>query len=84
MKEYDNYGYLIFEGEYLNGNRNGKGKEYKNGDIVFDGEYENGRRKESNYFCFIYWVYYRVYIIKIYFSSLENIIFRIYIYYIWN
>ena len=54
VKEYDNYGYLIFEGEYLNGNRNGKGKEYKNGDIVFDGEYENGRRKESNYFCFIY------------------------------
>ena len=28
-KEYDEYdGELIFEGEYLNGKRNGKGKEY--------------------------------------------------------
>ena len=54
VKEYDNYGDLIFIGEYLNGIRNGKGKEYKNGKIEFDGEYENGRRKESNYFCFIY------------------------------
>ena len=27
-KIYDFYGYLIFEGEYLNGERNGKGIEY--------------------------------------------------------
>ena len=54
VKEYDNYGDLIFIGEYLNGIRNGKGKEYKNGKITFEGEYENGRRKESNNFCFIY------------------------------
>ena len=54
VKEYDNYGHLIFEGEYLNGKRNGKGKEYKDGKIEFEGEYENGRRKENNYFCFIY------------------------------
>ena len=27
-KEYNDYGNLIFEGEYLNGERNGEGKEY--------------------------------------------------------
>ena len=36
------YGKLIFEGEYLNGERNGKGKEYdKYGRIIFEGEYLN-------------------------------------------
>ena len=36
---------LIFEGEYLNGKKNGHGKEfYLNGDIKFEGEYLNGRR----------------------------------------
>ena len=65
VKEYDDYGYLIFKGEYLNGMRNGKGKEYKDGKIIFEGEYKdgklifegeykNGRRKEKSYFCFIY------------------------------
>ena len=34
---------LIFEGEYLNGLKNGKGKEYDwNGKIKFEGEYLNG------------------------------------------
>ena len=34
---------LIFEGEYLNGKRNGKGKEYnKEGKLIFEGEYLNG------------------------------------------
>ena len=28
----------------MNGERNGKGKEYFNGDIIFDGEYLNGKR----------------------------------------
>jgi len=28
VKEYNNSKKLIFEGEYLNGKRNGKGKEY--------------------------------------------------------
>ena len=28
IEKYDNYGILLFEGEYLNGERNGKGKEY--------------------------------------------------------
>ena len=38
-------GYLIYEGEYLNGKRNGKGKEYDGfGKIKFEGEYLNGER----------------------------------------
>ena len=36
---------LKFEGEYLNGNRNGKGKEYdEKGNLIFEGEYINGKR----------------------------------------
>ena len=36
---------LLFEGEYLNGKRNGFGKEYsRNGNILFEGEYLNGKR----------------------------------------
>ena len=48
---------MIFEGEYLNGKRNGKGKEYyfSNGKLKFEGEYLNGERngngKEYNYNC---------------------------------
>ena len=45
IKEYNDYGELRFEGEYLNGERNGKGKEYNyNGELQFDGEYLNGER----------------------------------------
>ena len=41
----------MFKGKYLNGKRNGKGKEYYlNGNIYFEGEYlngvENGEGKE--------------------------------------
>ena len=45
-KEYDYDGkYIIFEGEYLNDKRHGKGKEYDmNKNIVFEGEYLNGNR----------------------------------------
>ena len=50
---------LIYEGEYLNGKRNGKGKEYNdNGRIIFEGEYLNGKRngkgKEYDYNHLIY------------------------------
>ena len=52
-KEYNSYNDdLIFEGEYLNGKRNGKGKEYDNeGNLIFEGEYLNGKRngKEKKY-----------------------------------
>ena len=42
-KEY--YDKLKFEGEYINGERNGKGKEYYfDGNFVFEGEYINGKR----------------------------------------
>ena len=48
VKEYDFYPfyfYLVFEGEYLNGKKNGKGKEYdSNGELIFEGEYKNGKR----------------------------------------
>ena len=40
-KEIYNDGDIKFEGEYLNGKRNGKGKEYWNGKIIFEGEYVN-------------------------------------------
>jgi len=36
---------MIFEGEYLNKKRNGKGKEYyEDGKLKFEGEYLNGKR----------------------------------------
>ena len=36
---------LIFEGEYLNGKRNGKAKQFwKNGNLQFEGEYLNGEK----------------------------------------
>ena len=50
---------MRFEGEYLNGKRNGKGKEYyEDGNILFEGEYLNGERwngyekkYDTNSFC---------------------------------
>ena len=44
-KEYRlNTNIVIFEGEYLNGKKNGKGKEYyENGQIKFEGEYLKGK-----------------------------------------
>ena len=46
---------LIYDGEFLNGKRNGFGKEYDiNGCLLYEGEYLNGERngqgKEYNYF----------------------------------
>ena len=36
---------LLFEGEYRNGERKGKGKEYHlDGTLKFEGEYRNGKR----------------------------------------
>ena len=35
---------LIYEGEYLNGKKNGKGKEYYGSKILFEGEYLKGKR----------------------------------------
>ena len=37
--------YKLFLEEYLNGKRNGKGKEYDEfGELIFEGEYLNGQR----------------------------------------
>ena len=44
VKEYDYQGKIKFEGEYLNGKRNGKGKEFWDGELYFEGEYLNGER----------------------------------------
>ena len=45
VKEYYNEGELKFEGEYLNGEKNGKGKVYDyDGSLEFEGEYLNGKR----------------------------------------
>ena len=39
---------LIFEGEYLNGKRNGKGKEYNSfGKLSFKGEYKYGLKAKG-------------------------------------
>jgi len=39
IKERSDNGKLIFDGEYINGEKNGKGKEYNsNGELVFEGE----------------------------------------------
>ena len=45
-KEYNSYNdKLLFEGEYLNGKRHGKGREYdKHFNIIFEGEYLNDKR----------------------------------------
>ena len=45
VKELNMIGLIKFEGEYSNGERNGKGKEYDyGGDLEFEGEYKNGKR----------------------------------------
>ena len=45
FKEYDKNGELIFEGDYLNGERNGKGNEYNDKSVlIFEGEFSRGRR----------------------------------------
>ena len=54
INKYNNFeGYLEFQGEYANGIKNGKGKEYNcDGELIFEGEYvngiKNGKGKEYN------------------------------------
>ena len=57
LKEYK-YGKLIFEGEYISGERNGYGKENNlYGILIYEGEYLNGKRdgrgKEYNSYGFL-------------------------------
>ena len=45
--DYCSSGHILFEGEYLEGEINGKGKEFDyDGDLIFEGEYVNGKRKQ--------------------------------------
>ena len=48
IKEYDIHKgklIIVFEGEYRNGRRDGKGREYdKNGKLVYEGQYVNGKK----------------------------------------
>ena len=44
VREYNSYWELIYDGEYKNGIRNGKGKEYISGKLIFEGEYLNGKK----------------------------------------
>ena len=50
IKELQKKGDLIFEGEYLNGLRNGKGKEYWNTKLIFEGEYLYDYRLKGKYY----------------------------------
>ena len=52
-KEFDTNGNMIYIGEYLNGKRNGNGKEYDGediylGEVIFEGEYINGKKEKKN------------------------------------
>ena len=50
VQEYDYNGKIEYEGEYLNGERNGKCKEYfDNGRLAFEREYLNGKRNGKKY-----------------------------------
>jgi antitoxin component YwqK of YwqJK toxin-antitoxin module len=54
IKEYNEEGKLLYEGDYWDYERDGKGKEFdKNGEIIFEGEFSigkrwNGKGKEYN------------------------------------
>ena len=55
IKEFNNEGILLYEGEYLDGLREGKGKEYyPNGNLKYDGCFSrgapHGQRKEYDFF----------------------------------
>ena len=47
FKEYNNDGELIYEGDHLNGYRNGKGKEFYKGELTFVEEYLNEKKIEK-------------------------------------
>ena len=49
VKEYNSDGKLLFEGEYLNGEKNGKCKEYDkyNCNLIFEGKYLNDKKMEN-------------------------------------
>ena len=49
INKFNNFGKILFKGEDLNGERNGKGKEYDNsGAFIFEGEYLKGKKWNGN------------------------------------
>ena len=52
VKKFNYFGKLKFEGEYKNGNKNGKGKVYDGSILLFEGNFINGKRngKGRNYY----------------------------------
>ena len=42
--EYDSRGNKEFEGNYLNGKREGSGREYENGKLKYEGYFEDGKK----------------------------------------
>jgi len=42
--KYSDLGILLCEGEFLNGEINGKGKEYSDLELIFEGNFLNGKR----------------------------------------
>ena len=64
-KEYNAYGFLIFKGSYLNGEKNGRVEEYylDNGKIKFIGEYKNGKKwkRKRNRKWWLYRVWGRIF-----------------------
>ena len=56
VENYYNDGRLKFKGEYLNGFKNRKGKEYDGFDnLIFEGEYLNGKRNgKGKEYCYLY------------------------------
>ena len=44
VKIYDGNGDIKFDGEFINGIINGKGKKYSNGKLIFDGEFLDGKK----------------------------------------
>ena len=47
-KEFDMEGNLIYEGEFSNGKRNGKGREILNNNVNFEGEFKDGIKWNGN------------------------------------
>ena len=44
---------MIFEGDYIDGKKNGNIREYNDGMLIFEGEYKHGKKngKGKEYYC---------------------------------
>ena len=53
-KEYNFDGQLIYEGNFVDGEWNGEGKEYYNNEIIFEGEFLKGKRNGKGKEFYLY------------------------------